>query len=396
MKVLHLASWVGRESTGLGRVSTTLMHAQRGIGLDARIWTMDSPEELEFITSTEGLEPSSVRGFSVDGPSRLRYSKDLIKTIQSPEGLAFDVLHQQGIWQATSHAANLWRAAKKGPTLVAPQGSLSPWALDVNKWRKVIASKLYEHRNLHEAACLHALGMDEMQFMRDYGLKNPVAVIPNGISSEWIQATGDGERFRAKHSIPTDKKIFLFLSRITPKKGLPMFLEAMAAVPEASKNWHFIIAGFEEFGHMPEVVSTAERLGPSSNVSFPGPLYAQEKHDAFALADVCVLPSFTEGAPVFVLEALGAGVPVITTTGSPWEALLTHDAGWWPNPNAEELAQAVAAADAKSLEELKEMGARGRALVEKDYSSRGVALKLEQLYLWLLNGGEKPDSVYLS
>lgn len=393
MKVLHLASWIGRESTGLGRVSAGLMKSQRSLGIDAQIWTMDASDELDFVAQTEALERGHIRGFSIDGPARLRYSKELIRSVQQPEGLSFDVLHQQGIWQATSIAANKWRQAKRGPTLVAPQGSLSPWALSVSKWRKKLASAWYEDRNLHEAACLHAAAEDERQYMRDYGLQNPIAVIPNGVPDEWLTTVGDAEAFRVKHNIPKDKRIFFFLSRITPKKGIPMFLEAMASVPETAKNWHFVIAGFEEFGHLAEVNSTAARLGLASSLTFPGTLYGSDKADAFALADVCVLPTFSEGAPMIVLDSLGAGVPVLTTKGTPWEALNQTNSGWWTDITAEGLAQAIVDADKKSLDELRDMGARGRELVRSQYSWGSIALKMNSLYTWLLEGGDAPDFV---
>ena len=393
MKVLHLASWIGRESTGLGRVSAGLMKSQRNIGIDAQIWTMDASDELDFVAQTEALERDKIRGFAINGPARLRYSSELIGAVKSPEGLEFDVLHQQGIWQATSIAANKWRKAKGGPTLVAPQGSLSPWALSISKWRKKLASGWYEDRNLHEAACLHAGAEDERQYMRDYGLQNPIATIPNGVPDDWLTTTGNAEAFRQKHDIPADKRIFFFLSRITPKKGIPMFLEAMASVPDAAKNWHFVIAGFEEFGHLTEVNAVADRLGLTSSLTFPGSLYGDDKADAFALADVCVLPSYSEGAPMIVLDSLGAGVPVLTTKGTPWEVLNETDSGWWTEITAEGLAEAILNADKRTDEELKEMGARGRELVKAQYSWGSIAVKMESLYTWLLEGGYAPDFV---
>ena len=85
-----------------------------------------------------------------------------------------------------------------------------------------------------------------------------------------------------------------------------------------------MIAGPDEFGHTAELQARIERVGLGDLVRFVGPVYGEDRRDAFAAAEFFVLPSHSEGAPMAALEALGAGVPVLTTRGAPCEYLTDH------------------------------------------------------------------------
>ena len=58
---------------------------------------------------------------------------------------------------------------------------LDPWAIKNSAWRKRIVGWAYEYRNLRSAHCLHALADSEYRSIRAFGLKNPVAIVPNGV-----------------------------------------------------------------------------------------------------------------------------------------------------------------------------------------------------------------------
>lgn len=75
---------------------------------------------------------------------------------------------------------------------------------------KVIIGRLFEYRNLRTANCIHALCLSEYESIRKFGLTNPVAVIPNGISLP------ENPQYNRNH----EKKILLYIGRIHPKKGL--------------------------------------------------------------------------------------------------------------------------------------------------------------------------------
>jgi glycosyltransferase involved in cell wall biosynthesis len=281
------------------------------------------------------------------------------------------------------------------PSVVTPHGALEKWALKKSWWKKKLVLTLYEWDNLYNASCLHAVGENEIQHFRDFGLSNPIAVIPNGISSDWLTSCGDPEAFRCRFGIPSDRRILLFLSRITPKKGLPMLLEALRDLQDVLADWLLVIAGEDEFGHRREVERLVEFFGLKRAVIIVGPLFDQSKRDAFAAADLFVLPSHSEGAPLVILEALSSGVPVLATKASPWEDLQVHSCGWWTNISKEAIAEALRDAFSRSPGDLENMGFRGRNLIATRLTWSKSAGMTIQLYEWLLGQRDIPEFVVL-
>ena len=86
-------------------------------------------------------------------------------------------------------------------------------------------------------------------------------------------------------------------------------------------------------------------------------------------------------------------VPVVTTTGAPWKALVTERAGWWVAPAVPALTDALRAATAMPLDA---MGARGRAHVEATLGWPGIARQMADVYRWLLGRAGQPSCISFS
>ena len=126
-------------------------------------------------------------------------------------------------------------------------------------------------------------------------------------------------------------------------------------------------------------------------VKFVGPKFGQEKIHLFDNSDVFVLPSFSEGSPLVVLEALSRGVPVLTTKGAPWQELNTHRCSFWVDNDNDGIETGLLKILETTELELFEMGKRGRELVERKYLWNKTILNTIELYKWVTNGGVKPD-----
>ena len=391
VSVVHLTGRAGRSGMGLSSVVWGLSRAQLSKGEHIRIWCCDKAAALEC-AQEYGVPLAAIVPFPSIGPSGFCFSPPMrIAARESRNGL--EVLHQHGIWTAVSDVANVWRR-KHGPTVLAPHGSLEPWALRRSPVRKSLALRMFEGRNLREAGCLHATSIAEIGDIRNFGLKTPVALIPNGVSNDWLQSTGDSERFRKRFGVPQGMRIVFFLSRITPKKGLPTLVEAWATRRDRLREWCLVIAGTDECSHLSALAAQVEAASLGKSVMFLGPLYGAEKRDAFAACDVFALPSHSEGSPMAVLDALGAGVPVLTTQKTPWEDLHRHQCGWWVPDDAGGVGEALDDMCRRSPEELASWGARGRKLVSTSYSWDSAAARCASLYGWLLSPGPRPEFVF--
>ncbi|MCR9126517.1 MAG: glycosyltransferase family 4 protein [Rhodobacteraceae bacterium] len=171
----------------------------------------------------------------------------------------------------------------------------------------------------------------------------------------------------------------LFVGRLAAVKGVPVLFDAMADVIAAHPDVHLVL-----IGDGPERASLERqcaRMGLSAHVTFAGYRSQAEVATALSETDIFVLPSFAEGVPVVLMEAMAAQVPVVTTriAGVP-ELVQDGVSGLLVPPGAvaplgEALRALLADADRRRA-----MGASGREKVTADYVSAQEAGKLLALF----------------
>jgi glycosyltransferase involved in cell wall biosynthesis len=288
-----------------------------------------------------------------------------------------DVLHDNGLWLPHNHRLGELAARRNIPRLVSTRGMLEPWAMRHKRRKKNIAWWLYQRRDLKRARCHHTTAETEARNVRRLGLGVPVCVIPNGVEVPQSQpnaAVVNGDRMK--------RRTALFLGRIYPVKGLPMLVEAWARVrPE---GWILQIAGPDEAGHRSEVEKAVCAAGLDGVVSFTGPAHGQTKHSVFFNADLFVYPSHSENFGMAIAEALAHGLPVLTTTGTPWSLLPERGCGWWIDATVDGIAEGLRQATSCDSTTLRAMGARGHELVVAEFGWERVAKQFVATYEQLL------------
>ncbi|WP_458791099.1 glycosyltransferase [Yoonia sp. MH D7] len=252
--------------------------------------------------------PVAATAFPCIGPSKFGYSPKLRSAIKV---LNPDVIHQHGLW---TYASTISLRHKRG-VVISPHGMLDRWALDNSRNRKRIAAALFETANLKRAACLHALNSREAASIRDFGLQNPIAITPNGADLPRCAEISSAKR---PSWLPDDgRKVLLFLGRIHPKKGIAELLAAWAIFkaksPTLAAKWRVVIAGWDDGDHLASLKKRVQNYMLMGDVIFAGPVYAADKTALFAHADAFILPSFSEGHPMSVLEAWSYALPVLMT-----------------------------------------------------------------------------------
>ncbi len=317
-----------------------------------------------------------------------------------------EVVHSHGLWSQPSIAVRRQRTRRGTPYVVSPHGMLDGWALAHSRWKKLLAGVAFERRHLREAACLHALCRPEAVSIRDYGARNPIAVIPNGVDLP----SEEGVEIERREG---GRKTLLFLGRLHPKKGLAGVLEAWAALgSRAVEGWRLEIAGWDQGGHEAELKRLASDLGVgwadvrgregedgrgsddgAASVVFSGPAFGGVKDGLLRRADAFILPSFSEGLPMSVLEAWAYRLPVLMTDYCNLPEGFAAGAARRIGTDAESIGAGLRALFAETGDGLREMGGKGRALVESRFTWRQVAEQMGEVYRWVLGNGLRPSCV---
>jgi len=262
---------------------------------------------------------------------------------------------------------------------------LSPAALRFSRIRKRAFWNLLQGRVIHRSACIHVTSAQEYEEIRNFGLANPIAIVPNGIDLP------ESPEYEQPENASTGR-VVLSLGRIHPKKGLDRLVRAWAELEPRHPRWGLRIVGPSEAGYGSELSALAQSLG-LARVVVDGPLYDHAKWDAYRSADVFVLPTLNENFGLTVAEALAAGTPVISTKGAPWSRLESEDCGWWIDHGVEPLAVVLDRAMSMSRTSLKRMGDKGRAWMAREFSWDRAASDMLDVYRWLARGAEPPPTV---
>ena len=141
-----------------------------------------------------------------------------------------------------------------------------------------------------------------------------VHVVWNGIDETTAPAPDPASPERLSALKKAGYKLVLFLGRITIQKGPDYFIRAARRVIDRDKNVLFILAGSGDMER--QMMHLAASLGIADKVLFPGFLRGHDQHEAYALADLFVMPSVSEPFGLAALEAMRVGTPVIVSKQS--------------------------------------------------------------------------------
>ncbi len=311
----------------------------------------------------------------------LRYSPEFRRHLcQLVVSATSAVIHDHGLWLPTNHAVAIVAQDLGIPRIVSPRGMLSDWSRMHRHWKKWAAWHLYQLRDLASANALHATSADEALDLRRAGLRQPIAIVPNGIvmPPEWLPRH-EGTRKRA-----------LVLCRLHPVKGLEELLHAWASL--RPPDWELWIAGPDEGGYGQCLQGLVGSLGLGGVVHFRGALSDHEKWDFLRSGRLFVLPSRSESFGIVVGEALAAGLPVLTTQAVPWPQLTEWDCGWRVPLGLESLTEGLRKSLAMSTHQLDRMGGSGARHVKRLFAWPFIAEQQWQVYCWLL-GSARPACV---
>lgn len=322
-------------------------------------------------------------------PNIFLYSKGIKNSIMKDNS---DILHMETLWRYPQLIMRSWAKKCKGPIVCSPHGMLDPYIIKNQGFLKRIFARVFMQKSLESVTCFHALCKKEFEDIRSYGLKQPIAIIPNGIN---IPNCRNIKIEKRKDS----KKHLLYLGRLHKKKGIDLLLEAISMLKKQNNqfldNWILDVVGWDDEGFQKRLEEIVNNNNINDKVIFHGSLFGEEKNKIYLNSDAYILPSHGEGLPMTILEAWSYGIPVLMTPQCNIPEGFNENAAIFIDNNIESIVNGLVSLFKMNDDELKEIGENGRNLVKNKFSWDTSAHKMIQLYEWLIGLSNKPDFVYL-
>jgi glycosyltransferase involved in cell wall biosynthesis len=394
LKIAFLCPSISRTSGGIFEIERKLAHGLAR--LPVTTLEIFGPSDKYTEEDLPAWSPLKPRHFSYRGPSSFRYSAGLRRALLTTD---IDLVHMHALWMHNSIVLREWAQRWKRPYIVTANGMLEQWAVRNSSWKKRIALAFYERNCLNGAACIQVNSEAEYQSVRRFGLRNPVCVVPNG--TDLPERVGRIEEDPEPGTlwnglIPPGRSVLLYLGRLHPKKGLLNLIKAWkhaTAAKGPSSSWVLAIAGWDQNGHQAELKNLASELQLHSSVAFLGPQFGEAKSECYRNCDAFILPSFSEGLPMVILEAWSHGKPVLMTRECNLTDGFCADAALRVEPSVNSIEDGLRTLFAMPTGARDAMGQRGLTLVKNKFTWAKIAVDMRSVYAWILGRGPRPECV---
>lgn len=388
MKVGMLVSSMSRSAGGIYDAARWLARTLDAMpGQTVEVFGLGDRHAAE---DASGWGRVSVRCFGTRGPAAFGYAPRMLGALSDADP---DLMHLHGLWMYPSVACRQWSRRTGKPHVITAHGMLDPWALSNSHWKKVLAKVLYENRNLQGAACLQAGSLSEYRAIRDAGFRNPVAVLANGVH---LHDSSHGLRSEPSWSseLKPGAKVLLYLGRIHPKKGLDLLLDGWKqAMIGSDPGWELVIAGVGAEPYEQQLKERSTSLGIASSVHFVGPQYHDAKIASYCRADALILPSYSEGIPMVVLDGWAHALPVLMTPECNLPIGFEQDAAIRVETTMDSISEGLKSLFGMTDVQRAALGTRGRDIAKNEFSWSAIAGKMLGVYEWVLGGGQPPECV---
>lgn len=338
----------------------------RAMGGEPVVFGLDDGRGVETIAA---LAPTPLVLSAMVGPRQVGYAPGQLRQLRDAE---IDLLHLHGIWMHPSRVGAQWARVTGRPYVVSPHGMLDPWITARGRGKKALARLVYERTSWARASALHALTVSEARDIAREARRTDTLVIPNA---------GPVCGALPKAMRPPE---MLYLGRIHPKKNLPG-LVAGWGMSRRHPGARLHIAGWGDPADMAELNRLLAAAGDTSIV-FHGAAFGQAKQRLLDSARFLILPSFSEGLPMVVLEAWAAATPTLMSEGCNLpEGFAAHAAlrcGTTPAEIARDIEHGFALDETAWLA----MAGAAHALSSTQFSAATIAGRWQEAYAGLLAG----------
>jgi len=385
MKILHVTASMSSEWGGPTKVVTEITEKLVEKGVKISIFSPFKRGGGLNVINPKGIE---LQLFPQNFIDRLwtSYSWDFARAIKQNVH-KFDIIHIHEIWNYPNYVAS-WAAKRAGkPYIVTIHGALDPWCLNHKAFKKKIYALLIQKRILREASVIHAITNEEIKQIKNFvNNNNNIIMIPNGINPEDFINLPSRKELEKLYPELIGKKVLLFLGRIHPIKGLDLLAKAFVIIARERDDVCLLIAGPDSDGYKDKIMQTLKKGHVLNKAIFAGMLKGQKKLIALGGADIFILPSYSEGFSMAILEAMISNLPVIITHQCNFPEIAEYEAGIVIEPDLKQLAEALNIL-LNNSKLCKKMGENGKRLVLENFTWDKIADKMIKIYEDILETG---------
>ena len=361
-----LTASAGSRGGGVSQVVADLAAMIRTSGGEPLVFALDDDERE---AAAAMLSPTPLTLAKIVGPPQIGFAPEQLRQLLAAH---LDLLHLHGIWMHPSRVGAQWARTTNRPYLISTHGMLEPWTATRGPLKKAIARAGYERTSWARATAFHALTANEAHDIARETRRVETFVIPNaGPACGPVPEAG---------RLPE----VLYLGRIHPKKNLAGLIEGwrLSRRPAGAR---LNIAGWGDAGDVAEferVLAAAD----DPSIVYHGPTFGEAKQRLLETSRFLILPTFSEGLPMVVLEAWAAGTPSLMSEAcnlpEGFAAGAALACGTAPGEIARSLESGFSLIEPAWLA----MAQAARALVDGPFSAASVTRHWEVAYSSLLAG----------
>lgn len=277
-----------------------------GLDSENRV-SVDNPEYIDGIKICRFRNLSNLAAWNLRISTPIGMTIPLWKTLND-----FDLVHLHEFRSVENAITATLADLTDTPFIIQPRGS---FPRNHKNFQKTVFDTIIGNNMINNTSGLIASSSIESEQFPDIN-KSKIYYSPNGIDTEDYAELPLKGSFRNKFDIK-EEIIILFLGRITERKGLDILIHSFKNLSETIGQARLVIVGPDD-GYRKEAEALIEKHGVNRQVTFTGPLYNENKLEAYVDADVFVMPSKNkyESFGNVVLESMACKTPVVVTNVS--------------------------------------------------------------------------------
>jgi glycosyltransferase involved in cell wall biosynthesis len=308
--------------------------------------------------------------FGMYSPNAGKIAKKIIRN--------FDIVH---IYSWYHHIGiEFFKAAKKFniPLIFTAMGTLQNDAQSFYKTQKSIIDYMFTKKIINYANVLHSVGHSEIESYIQYGgKKEKIIQVENGIELKDFELTNSTDILKKLDIV--GKPYILFLSRIHPKKGLELLLNAFKELTQSNDEICLVIAGSGENDYVQKIQKNVKNLSLTNKVKFTGLVSQDEKITLLKFAKIFSLISKSDIHPRAIQEALTMGVPVVISKESDYPEVEEYNAGKIVSLDNKKISQTFEKL-LRNDSELKIQSNNAKKLINEKFLAEEQIKKFEKIY----------------